>query len=103
MSRDIVSSEQNKASIEWEAYDEWERWKEIEKNLSKAYKKANEEGRFEQFKERKLEIIDWGRTAEEVSSQEESIIRDVLDSLYLKNLISDIRIRQKTCVLKFEH
>ena len=40
MSRDNVSSEQNKASIEWEAYDEWERWNEIKKNLSRAYGKA---------------------------------------------------------------
>jgi hypothetical protein len=80
MSRDNVSSEQNKASIEWEAYDEWERWNEIKENLSRTYGKADKEGRFERFEEDKLEIIPWEETAKKVASHDESIIRDILSN-----------------------
>ena len=81
MSRDNVSSEQNKASIEWEAYDEWERWNEIKKNLSRAYGKADKEGRFGRFKKDELKIIPWEKTAEEGASHDESIIGDILSNL----------------------
>ena len=81
MSRDNVSSEQNKASNEEGANEERGRWKEIEKNRSKAYKKANEEGRFEQFKKRKLEIISWEETTKKVASHDGSIIGDILSNL----------------------
>ena len=81
MSRDNVSSEQNKASIEWEAYDEWERWNEIKKNLSRAYGKADKEGRFGRFKKDEIKIIPWEKTAEDVASHDESIIGDILSNL----------------------
>lgn len=100
MSRDNVSSEQNKAPIEEVANEETERWEEIKDNLSRTYGKADKEGRFERFKKHELEIIDWGSTADEVSSQEESIIRDILYSLYLKNLISDDKNQAKNLCLK---
>lgn len=41
MSRDNVSSEQNKASNEEGANEETERWKEIKDNLSTTYGKAD--------------------------------------------------------------
>lgn len=81
MSRDNVSSEQNKASNEEGANEETERWKEIKDNLSTTYGKAGKEGRFEQFRECKLEIIDWKETAEKVASHDGSIIGDILSNL----------------------
>lgn len=81
MSRDNVSSEQNKASNEEGANGERERWKEIEKNLSKAYEKAVEGEEFKRFQECKLETIPWGKTAEKVASHDKNIIRDMLKNI----------------------
>ena len=81
MSRDNVSSEQNKASNEEGANEETEQWEEIKENLSRTYGKADNEGRFERFNEHKLEIIPWKKTAEKVASHDESIIRDILSNL----------------------
>jgi hypothetical protein len=81
MSRDNVSSEQNKASSEEGANEEKEQWDEIKENLSRTYGKADKEGRFEQFKECKLKIIPWEETAEKVASHDESIIWDILSNL----------------------
>lgn len=77
MSRDNVSSEQNKAPIEEGANEETERWEEIKDNLSRTYGKADKEGRFERF----LKIIPWKETAEKVASHDESIIEDILSNL----------------------
>lgn len=79
MSRDNVSSEQNKASSEEGANEEKEQWEEIKENLSRTYEKADKEGRFEQFKEHK--IIPWKETAEKVASHDQSIIGDILSNL----------------------
>ena len=81
MSRDNVSSEQNKASNEEGANEETEQWEEIKENLSRTYGKADKEGRFERFEEDKLEIIPWEETAKKVASHDESIIRDILSNL----------------------
>ena len=81
MSRDNVSSEQNKASNDEGANEETEQWKEIKKNLSRAYGKADKEGRFERFRKHKLEIISWEETAKKVASHDESIIGDILSNL----------------------
>lgn len=81
MSRDNVSSEQNKASSEEGANEEKEQWEEIKENLSRTYEKADKEGRFGQFRECKLEIIDWKETAEKVASHDQSIIGDILSNL----------------------
>lgn len=59
MSRDNVSSEQNEAYNEEGANEETEQWKEIKKNLSRAYGKADKEGRFGRFKKHELKIIPW--------------------------------------------
>jgi hypothetical protein len=81
MSRDNVSSEQNKASSEEGANEEKEQWEEIKENLSRTYEKADKEGRFEQFNEHELKIIPWKETAEKVASHDQSIIGDILSNL----------------------
>lgn len=81
MSRDNVSSEQNEAYNEEGANEETEQWKETKKNLSRAYGKADKEGRFGRFKKHELKIIPWEKTAEKVASHDESIIRDILSNL----------------------
>lgn len=81
MSRDNVSSEQNKAPIEEGANEETERWEEIKDNLSRTYGKADKEGRFERFEEHELKIIPWKKTAKKVESHDESIIEDILSNL----------------------
>lgn len=77
MSRDNVSSEQNKASNEGKSNEKEGRWDEIKENLSRTYEKADKEGRFERF----LKIIPWKETAEKVESHDESIIEDILSNL----------------------
>lgn len=79
MSRDNVSSEQNKASNEGKSNEKEGRWDEIKENLSRTYEKADKEGRFERFN--KLKIIPWKETAEKVASHDESIIGDILNNL----------------------
>lgn len=81
MSRDNVSSEQNKASNEGKSNEKKGRWDEIKENLSRTYEKADKEGRFEQFTKHKLKIIPWEKTAEKVESHDENIIGDILSNL----------------------
>lgn len=81
MSRDNVSSEQNKASNEGKSNEKEGRWDEIKENLSRTYEKADKEGRFERFKKDELKIIPWKKTAEKVESHDESIIGDILSNL----------------------
>lgn len=81
MSRDNVSSEQNKASNEGKSNEKKGRWDEIKENLSRTYEKADKEGRFERFTKHKLEIIPWEKTAEKVESHDENIIGDILSNL----------------------